>query len=185
MHLAKHGLFPAKYQEWSLSKSISLGISIYKVILLEFQRPLSHPVSDQGDWRAQPGGGGDGHQVQNGGAGGLDQGSHEQEQDDVICFSCDRLIDSNILFLTHYQKINNFAAFLKQKTKKYSEPINLQTKAEKFVCMKHPSNRFNHIIIFHKNIKLYIPSTYLHNKQSLVFLFRYSLFAIGWIQGDP
>ena len=72
------------------SKMISNGIFIHIIVLLEFQCALSHPVSDQRDWRAQPGGGGDGRQVQNGGAGGLDQGSHEREQDDVICFSCDR-----------------------------------------------------------------------------------------------
>ena len=47
-------------------------------------------MSDQRDRRAQPGGGGDGREVQNGGAGGLDQGRHNQELNDVICFSCDR-----------------------------------------------------------------------------------------------
>ena len=37
----------------------------------ELQHPVLHPLPDQGDRRAQPGGGGDGRQVQDGGARGL------------------------------------------------------------------------------------------------------------------
>ena len=103
-------------QQKSTGKSVSLGISIYKVILLEFQRPLSHPVSDQGDWRAQPGGGGDGHQVQNGGAGGLDQGSHEREQDDVICFSCD-------FIFCHFVRKSTVLKHFTQKNKKIAQNL--------------------------------------------------------------